>query len=1057
MEQRFSLAKVARPGISGVLLRSRLFALFDRATAPVVWITAMAGAGKTTLVTSYIDETDQSCLWYRVDEGDRDAASFFHYMGLAAEQAAPSPKKSLPVFGPEYLPSLNLFTRRFFDALFRKLKRPHLLVFDNYQDAGEKSVLHDIIGSCAAMLPPGFRIIILSRKPPEPAFSALQAGKDLAWIGPDEIRFTSDESNTLVSMSGRTDLSDAESRQVHEITDGWAAGITLVLRSADRGSIAEAARSGMASQPLFDYFSGEVLRRMPEAHRQLLVRSAFFPELTPAMADEFMASSGTEAILNELHRDHFFVTKQESSGMFVYHALLREYLLARAQHELGAREYVQLQRKAAMLLERDGRIESAAELHLQLADADEIIRILSQHAPTLLFQGRSSVVQGWIDRLPHDVVGQKPALLFWKGACLLAIDPVGSREHFKKAFILFRTAGDRIGVFLSWCAVVDTAIHECVYVHMKDWINVLHEVLTEQPGYPSEEIEARVQMSLFNAVAFGQPDHPDIGTIRGRAFVLFCNGKITDPALALSTGLHLLVHYMYQGDMSKAGIVRNLLSQAALTGQATDLVRIFVGVSGAHYDFFIGELDVCIEEAKKALAFADDRGVHLWDFHLLGHSISASLSRGDKKTADELIAKLAGLLGCCRTFDKVYYYSLLSWKAMLDEDFIQAQQLLEFAWNLNESVGFLAPDINARIIMAEILHEQGKSAEADACLERAWPFVESTGSAYLLYIYRTIESYIQFQRGNRAKALESLEQAFSLGRRNRLFNMFLCRPSRMALLCEQALEHGIEAAYARELVLKLRLRPSQTSAPISAWPWPLSLSTLGTFKVQKEGEAVSFSRRSPEKQLGLLRLLITSAREGISEQEAVDALWPDADGDAAHNAFSVTLQRLRKLIGADVLRLRGGRLSLIADSVYIDAWAFEDLHAGLEGRGEQALKRALQAINLYQGEFLGSSRISGWELSYRERLHVLFQKCIRIAGTILEEQGKLRQAIEIYERGLAVDDLIEELYQRIMLIKRDLGLNADGINAYHRCSKILSKRLGIAPSPETVRIYKSLL
>ena len=78
MKQAPSLAKLTKPKSANVLLRKRLFKLLDDArNKPVVWITAPPGAGKTTLISTYLEKKKLPCIWYQVDEGDGDIASFF--------------------------------------------------------------------------------------------------------------------------------------------------------------------------------------------------------------------------------------------------------------------------------------------------------------------------------------------------------------------------------------------------------------------------------------------------------------------------------------------------------------------------------------------------------------------------------------------------------------------------------------------------------------------------------------------------------------------------------------------------------------------------------------------------------------------------------------------------------------------------------------------------------------------------------------------------------------------------------------------------------------------
>jgi len=139
MSKTPSLAKLTPPRLAKVYNRTRLFKQLDEAhDKPVIWISAPAGSGKTTLVTSYLKERKIKPLWYQVDEGDSDIASFFYYLGLLGKQAAPRKKKDLPLLTPEYLLGLPTFTRNFFRELFSRMKPPGVLVLDNFQDAGEE-------------------------------------------------------------------------------------------------------------------------------------------------------------------------------------------------------------------------------------------------------------------------------------------------------------------------------------------------------------------------------------------------------------------------------------------------------------------------------------------------------------------------------------------------------------------------------------------------------------------------------------------------------------------------------------------------------------------------------------------------------------------------------------------------------------------------------------------------------------------------------------------------------------------------------------------------------
>ena len=114
-----------------------------------------------------------------------------------------------------------------------------------------------------------------------------------------------------------------------------------------------------------------------------------------------------------------------------------------------------------------------------------------------------------------------------------------------------------------------------------------------------------------------------------------------------------------------------------------------------------------------------------------------------------------------------------------------------------------------------------------------------------------------------------------------------------------------------KIIHKRGLTPENAHLVSQCWPWPIRVITLGGFELMIHDSPFSYSGRAPKKILDLLKLLITSGKKGIHETPIQDALWPEMDGDRAHNIFSTTLHRLRKILGNEkAISFTLGKVSL---------------------------------------------------------------------------------------------------------------------------------------------------
>ena len=335
------LAKLTRPQPLRALPRPRLFEQLDQARErDLTWITAPPGAGKTTLICSYLDARKLPCLWYQIDAGDTDLATFFLYLGLAVAQAAPRFRRAMPKLTPEYLAGIPTFTRNFFRELARRLSQPHLLVFDNLQEVDPFAPLYEVLREGLCELPAHLHGVLISRSSPAPNFARLRISQQLAVLDWDGLRLQPQETlQFLERLDNSKAFSPELATRLHQQCAGWAAGLILLHEGVSAATPLQPVFDPASAQQMFDYFVAEVFARRQPAVQELLMLTALFPSFTAAMAGGISGNTKVTAWLDDLVRSNLFTERRSGvGGDYQYHPLFRAFLLAQAEKNWNPNE-----------------------------------------------------------------------------------------------------------------------------------------------------------------------------------------------------------------------------------------------------------------------------------------------------------------------------------------------------------------------------------------------------------------------------------------------------------------------------------------------------------------------------------------------------------------------------------------------------------------------------------------------------------------------------------------------------------------------------------------------
>jgi LuxR family maltose regulon positive regulatory protein len=1065
-----SLVKTTPPSLPVVLPRERLFALLDHGRqSSLTWVSGPPGAGKTTLVSSYLDARGISCLWYQVDQADGDIATFFYYMGQTAPHREVAARSRLPRWSSEYLGDLSAFARRYFRTLFERMEAPFAVVLDSYQEVPPQSSFHEVVRDLFAEIPKDCCAIVISRADPPPAMARLRANRTLEVLGWNELRLTREESDGIVRMRGR-DLPEEGLARLYHKTQGWPAGLVLMLEHVPTEGWPTELPAVSTPQVVFDYLAGEIFQRANRKVHDFALRTACLPQMTAAMARELSGQSQAAQILEELTRTYSFVTARQAGAELVYeyHPLLREFLLARARESLSEESYVELYRKAAALLEANGRVEDAVAVWIEVEEWDALNRIIREHAVAMLDAGRGETLVQWLENLPAEMLRADPWMLYWLGACRFPYAPRESRRLYERAFELFKASGESHakGLLLACSGVMDAILYELDDLALLDrWIPELTGLVKRYPDSVSGNVEARVTSSLFMSLVLRQPNHSDIEYWVDRAITV--SRSIFDPSLRMQVELLVAISFMWTGRFERALEVIERMRELGQSPEVSPLALITLRNVESMYYMLIGLREPCLEAVYDGLGIARTSGVHIWSGQLLANGVAGALGGGDLEIAERLLGQLEGEREGTRRLDRCLYHYFSAWHAMLRKDLVRAYQHQKKALRLANEVGVPFFEVLARLGFAQVLFQCGDERKGAAHLQQVHSIAREIKNRWLEFMSLLAYAQIALEHGRKRSGLNSLRYAMGLGREYGYTHFLWWQPEVMGRLCAHALEAGIEPDYVKDLIRKRGLAPGSAAQHIDAWPWRFKVFTLGRFTLLREDEPCATPRKSQGRPVELLKTLIAFGGREVSVDRLADALWPRVDSDYAHRSFTTTLHRLRKLIGADeVLVLQDGCLSLAARHCWVDTWALEqalgEIDHLLRGPDDRVAEGAVtmlaeRVMALYRGPFLASELEHPAYMGYRDKLRSRLLRCLGEVGRYWEKRGRWDTALEYYQRGLEVDGVAEGLYRHLMVCYQRLGRLAEGIEVYNRCRKTLAAVLDISPSRETTAIYDALV
>jgi LuxR family transcriptional regulator, maltose regulon positive regulatory protein len=1032
--------------------RDRLFKLIDGARAGSgLWVSGMAGSGKTTLVASYLQEHRFPFLWYPLDRRDGDLPDFFFRFGSELRRISHRAYRGLPLLTPDYLPGTESFVSGYFAKLFSRIETPLWMVFDNYQDVPPESGFNLVLMALMKFAPPGVVVIVISRDDPPPIMAGMLAARKLVLIDSVRLAFTQPEASELVQQLGGGAIGEDHVRRIYDVTRGWAAGIILLMLKPDPIDRFEPP-DGSRVREVFDYLGSEVFEKLAAHEQEFLLKTSILPDISPELVASLAQAGHSEEILSALVRRNFFIERALAPGAACrYHPLFRSFLLDRFARRYPDPEARRLRKKAGDLLVLAGRRDDAAGLYAEAGEWGRLAELIHEIAPHRISQGRLGAVLAWIELLPVQMVAEDPWLLLWKGICTVLVDPEAGWRLCCSAHPMFARAGDVAG-----CRAVVSYILESAVWSGKPWTDIAswvdegarHVETTEAGAVPGPY--GNLVGGMLAALSLFAPGDPRLPRwLESARASMRASGSLD---IDSETCEWLLYLDSYRGEMESA---------RALAGWATPLYEggdkppalLRWKLQLCHYHAAGNDPDQGILTAEEGLQLAEQCGIRRHDAAFLAHRAYFYIVKGDLAAARQGLRQLAHTLRVHSTAEVAWYNYLSCLEAYAAGDYTRAGELGPLAVSSAKAYGVKWLVAATLFLQGRVHRACGQAAPAAECLEEITRIADASQSS-LLRGWVLLAQADQGLNEQSPDRVDVLARAFEATSRT-FYHPALGRES-MAHVCAEVLDRDIDPSAALALIDALKLAPPKDTPACRRWPWPVRIYLMGRFSIICDHEPLSFPRKAQKRPLELLILLACCGREGQTREHLADQLWPDAEGDKADQTLSTTLHRLRKLLGSDrTIVQENERIALSSRDCWVDAWHFDDL-IRLAGRAEDRGRRVAllsEAVDLYRGEPQG---LEPFVRACSRELQEKTLEALRQLGDLHEQGGDHQQALVCWRRGVLVAPTAELFYRRMMRTLIRQGNRTEAAAVYGRCRDALEHALGIPPSKATTELYREI-
>ncbi len=415
--------KLKRPPIVGDHVhRSLLLERLDqRRQRPLTLVTAPAGYGKSTLVSSWLETCDLPAAWLSLDETDNDFHLFLSYLLAAVQTVSPTAGKEIQtILNAPQLPPLSILAGILINEL-DQIKQAFILTLDDYHVIKNKDI-HDLLIEILKHPPHAMHLMLMGRIDPPLPLASLRARGEMTEIRLQDLRFTLEETaEYLQKMLGET-IEDSIVELLGKKTEGWVTGLRLAVLSLRHREDLDRILADLPNdnQYVMDYMVAEVLSQQPPTMQAYLLNTSILNRFcaplcdaicVPATLPEACEIHGEEFIEWIVKGNLFVIPLDNERRWFRFHHLFQNLLQRLFTKKISRDDSDALHKQASRWFSENGLVDEALYHSLAAGDIPAAEHLLAQHRHDLMNREQWHQLERWLRLFPAERVEKQAELL----------------------------------------------------------------------------------------------------------------------------------------------------------------------------------------------------------------------------------------------------------------------------------------------------------------------------------------------------------------------------------------------------------------------------------------------------------------------------------------------------------------------------------------------------------------------------------------------------------------------------------------------------------------------